>query len=329
MRKYQRYFQLYPKFLAAGTCDAAQFSAPSLVTAAGWAREKGLLTWSQYDGFFTAFNEMHHLRFGTTLAELRPVKDSRKSAKKKVVPRRPPALTPYYLDPALVIHSWGTNPTFWSDKRVRQRGCYGLHADIIGRGGESSKAVRYRLKFNSVGVRGLLWNTKTAKGVFTPFVARHCCQHFKPGRCTPCLLLEGLAREKLAGKVAEKHIDCSPFMDGELPLFTAGLFLCSQKSSSTGLFRSLGAQRISKLIKLSMDEADFEGHWTSHDVRGMVASKLVNIGCPEQTVTLRARFSLETFRKHYYKFVQYAEKSDAVTKLEFEHILRIKTTILS
>jgi hypothetical protein len=329
MRKYQRYFQLYPKFLAAGTCDAAQFSAPSLVTAAGWAREQGLLTWSQFDGFFTAFNEMHQLRFGTTLAELRPIKDSRKSAKKMVVPRRSPALTPYYPDPALVIHSWGTNPKFWSTSRLRQRTCYSLHGDIIGRGGESTKAVRWGLKFNTEGVRGLLWNTKTAKGVMTPFSARHCCKIFKPGRCTPCLLLEGLAREKLAGIVAEKDIDCSPLMDGDQPLFTAGLFLCSQKTASTGLFKSLGPQRISKLIKRSMDEADFDSHWRSHDVRGMVASKLVNMGCPEQTVTLRARFSLETFRKHYYKFVQYAEKSDSVTKLEFEHILRIKTTILS
>jgi hypothetical protein len=311
-----------------GTCDAAQFSAPSLVTAAGWAQEQGLLTWSQFDGFVTAFNEMHHLRFGTTLADLRPVKDSRNSAKKMVVPRRPPALTPYYPDPAFVIHCWDTNPKFWSTTRLRQRTCYSLHGDIIGRGGESTKAVRWGLKFDAKGVRGFLWNTKTAKGVMTPFSARYCCEIFKSGRCTPCLLLEGFDLEKLNGQVAHKHIDCSPLMDGDLPLFPAGLFLCSQKTSSTGVFRSLGAQRISKMIKRSMEEANFDPHWTSHDVRGMVASKLVNMGCPEQTVTLRARFSLETFRNHYYKFVQYAEKSDSVTKLEFEYILRINNYII-
>jgi hypothetical protein len=246
-----------------------------------------------------------------------------------VVPRRPPALTPYYPDPALVIHSWGTNPKFCSTTRLRQRTCYSLHGDIIARGGEYTKAVRWGLNFDAKGVRGFLWNIKTAKGVMTPFSARHCYEIFKSGRCTSCLLLEGFDRERLNGQVAHKHIDCSPLMDGDVPLFTAGLFLCSQKTSSTGLFRSLEAQRISKMIKRSMEEANFDPHWTSHDARGMVASKLVNMGYPEQTVTLRARFSLETFRKHYYKYVQYAEKSDSVTELEFEHILRIKTTMLS
>lgn len=68
------------------------------------------------------------------------------------------------------------------------------------------------------------------------------------------------------------------------------------------------------MIKRSMEEANFDPHWTSHDLRGMVASKLVRMGCPEQTVTLRARFSLETFRTHYYKFVQYVEKSELCDK---------------
>jgi hypothetical protein len=329
MRRYQRYFQLYLQFLIAGIGNAAQFSAPSLVSAADWLKEQGLLTCSSFDGFFTAFNEIHLLRFGTKLSDLDPIKGSRKSAKKKVVPRRPPATTPHYPDPATVVLGWSPNPTFWSMVRLRQRAVFSVHADIIGRGGEASKLVRWGLKFDKRGFSGFLWSIKTAKGVMTPCSARHCCQHFKAGRCSPCLLLEILSREKRDGVQVENHIDCSPILVDGIPLFTCGVFLCSQKTRLTGRFRSLGSQRIAKLIVHSFTEGRIDKHWTAHDLRGIVASKLVNMGCPEQTVTLRARFSLETFRTHYYKYVQYAEKSDSIARLEVEHIIRIKGTVLS
>jgi hypothetical protein len=54
----------------------------------------------------------------------------------------------------------------------------------------------------------------------------------------------------------DNHIIRSPVIDEGLPLFTDGLLLCAQKTSPTRRFRSLGPQRVAKMINLPTKEAN-------------------------------------------------------------------------
>jgi hypothetical protein len=118
--------------------------------------------------------QIHHLRFGTTLDELDPVKGCQKSAKKRGGPQATAV-----LDLFLPLRFGSTL------------------ADLEP-------------------VKDFQKSAKTAKGIMTTFTARHCGQHFTKGRCTPCLIMEILARERKAGIVPEEHIDCSSILEAAL-----------------------------------------------------------------------------------------------------------------
>jgi hypothetical protein len=316
---YQRHFSGYQQFLLAQPDGPSKFSAPSLVEAALWRQKRGDMTWSGFDSFFTAFNEIHRAyhAVGTILAELAPIKGARKSAKLKVIPRHLPSKA-YYPDPAEIFASWGTEFRLWTLTLLRQRSIFSLHSDVCGRGGEASKVVVWQLL-----------EPQDRDKTDDSYARRSCPSPLQEGQMHTMshqgddapLRREGLRSSQGCGLQPTSHWR-RPAVDDVRPLFG------TPTHSGPGDYKSLGSQRVAKCVLQEFKDAKWDSSITAHKLRGVVSSKAVNMGHPVSAVLLRARISEETWRKRYFKYVLYKERSERNARLPIEHVIRIRATVL-
>jgi hypothetical protein len=220
----------------------------------------------------------------------------------------------------------------WCNTHLRLRLAASLHYDLALRGGELSKVVRFELESTDQHLKGYLWDTKTHPGVLSAFRILHCCQHYRPEWCTPCIFDAWWIR--FGDQPAKLDIDVRCLGDrgpGTVPLLTCPLFLYLHPEKLTGLRPGLGKEACSKLVKKTFTAAGFDPRWNTHKARGMTTSKAVNMGLPWGVATIRGRWSTTsaTFHKSYFRKTTFSEFSlDNATKT-FEFVIRLKETILS
>jgi hypothetical protein len=220
----------------------------------------------------------------------------------------------------------------WCDDHLRRRFPCSLHFDLALRGGETSKVVRYGLESTNRHLKGNLWDTKTHPGVLSSWSVRHSCQDYQPEWCTVCLFDAWWLR--FGDQPAKLNVDVRCLGDKSpdtSPIWTCGLFLFLYPEKLTGLRPALGKDACSKLVKACFTDAGYDPRWTTHKGRGMVTSKVVNMGLPWGVATIRGRWAetSDTFQKSYFRKTTFLEFSHDNATKSFEFVVRLKETILS
>jgi hypothetical protein len=100
-------------------------------------------------------------------------------------------------------------------------------------------------------------------------------------------------------------------------------FLVSHRGAAT----SLSIESLRKDLTEVMRQANIEEIWTPHDIRGAVASKLINLQAGDARVLQLGRWkSRRTLDLHYFKQAFYAEADPNNVKKPLRELLRMKVT---
>ena len=108
--------------------------------------------------------------------------------------------------------------------------------------------------------------------------------------------------------------------------WSCGLFSAKFKARDSGLFKALQSSK--KLVRGAWDDASWDEQITPHLSRGILVSKVLNLGmCYEQAI-LRGRWSRNStsVRKYYYNFQRYRESSARNLYKSSEELIRLKVT---
>ena len=163
------------------------------------------------------------------------------------------------------------------------------------------------------------WTKEAREASWTPFFFRCSCPALV-NACTFCAMRSYNLRPKTAQRRAKARAIEVKTNEG---IKRGKPFLVSTRGTPA----ALSLESIRKDITEIMREAGVEAPWTPHDLRGAVASKLMNLQAGEERVLQLGRWkSRNTFNKHYYKRAFYAEAKASNSNVPLRYLLRKKVT---
>jgi hypothetical protein len=347
LSKHERSVRLYKKWRASGVDTSPIYSVGSIVSSSVALMKEGKITEGGIRSYLSAFAEINpELATHPSVVKVRKVSKLNQKVylstpsiccalgiiriHTEFLQRRGTlARTEPYFDVHAVLQTFGivekkrTKLGKWPRKLLEENTATTLHLDLSARAGETAKLIHHGLRTSRRwGIQGFLWDTKESPGALTPVQVNHCHDYYPPEWCSPCLVEELMSRTRSFKRAND--IDCSPHLAEK----TSGLFLWTHQRD--GKFKSLGSNAVSNLVLAALERAQVPKHWTAHKLRGLSASKAINMGWPWQESLLRGRWSpsSNTFKTSYYRKTLYEETSPNNSKLSFEVVIRLKETRL-
>ena len=159
------------------------------------------------------------------------------------------------------------------------------------------------------------WTKEAKEASWTPF-SFHCSCSALKNACTFCAMKAYNSRTKVAQRRTKSkpiEVKTDDGVKKGKPFFL----------SHRGPPAALSLETLRKDLSRWMKEAKLDERWTPHDLRGAVASKLMNLHAGEDRVLQMGRWkSKATFTKHYYKPAFYAEAKTSNAKIPLRFLLR-------
>ena len=276
---------------------------------------------TKIDAHITALDMTRRFLIGEPIGNCQVIKDLRKAAKA----RRPPprSLKPTnYFDPAVIYLHLASNGKTKQLKSadLRQKAEMLMVLDAAARGSDLHKICSEFISWQRTEVTVRAYWTKEEKAAsLVPFTFRCTCD-VMANACAMCTLKEYQNRPKIykrRKKAKKLKITTAAGTTWAQP------FLVSHRGKAAAI--SIGTIR--KDLQGLMLRAGIDPIWTPHDLRGAVASKLLNLQAGEERVMQLGRWKeRQTMQKHYFRRTFYMEASRSNEKEPIWKLLRQMVT---
>ena len=241
---------------------------------------------SKINATITALDRTRMLLVGaqSPLADDPVIKEIRQSAKKNRPP--PKSIKPkVYFDPADIyqaIAKLGPDKKLRNDV-LRKKVETLMVLDSAARGADLVHIAYDFMKWKKKQVTVFAFWTKEAREAsWTPFTF-HCCCSALPNACTFCAAKTYSSRPKIAARRTKaKPIELKTNEGTK----KGHPFFISTRGPADGLYIETMRKDLSSMMK----KAKIEAPWSPHDLRGAVASKLMNLKAGEERVLHLATF---------------------------------------
>lgn len=318
LHSYQISWERFSKYCKENSLDRDSMQVKDIANFLAEEFKQGALG-SKIDAHITALDMTRRflVEDHTPLGQHQVIKDLRKAAKS----RRPPprSMKPStYFDPARIyLHlNMQAKSKQLKSADLRQKAEMLMVLDAAARGSDLYKICSDFItwKEKEVVVRAF-WTKEEKVACLVPFTF-HCSCDVLENACTVCTLKEYYNRIRVRNrrKKAKKMKINTP--DGSK--------LCSPLLvSHRGKAAAISIGTIRKDLQGVMVRAGIDPVWTPHDLRGSVASKLINLQAGDERVMQLGRWkSRQTMMKHYFRRSFYIEASRDNEKKPLWKLLR-------
>ena len=317
LHTYQTTWEKFTAYCESRSLDRDAMEVTSIANFIAMEYKQGALG-SKVDAHITALDMTRRflLEESTPLGQLQIFKDLRKAAKT----RRPPprnAKPPTYFDPARIyLHiSMQGKTKILKSADLRQKVEMLMVLDAAARGSDLHKVCDELITWEGKEVTVQAFWTKEEKVArLTPFTFRCSCE-VMVNACTACTIREYQNRPR----VKKRRKEAKGFKISATDTRLYKPFLVSHRGKAA----SISICTIRKDLQMMMTRAGIDPVWTPHDLRGAVASKLINLQAGEERVIQLGRWkSKKTMEKHYFRKTFYIQASRKNEKVALWQLLR-------
>ena len=280
---------------------------------------------SKIDAHLTALDMTRRFLFeeATPIGQYQLIKDLRKAAKARRPPQRN-AKPKSYFDPAqLYLHLAGQVKTRQlKSADLRQKTEMLMVLDAAARGSDLHRVCLDFITWDEKKVTVRAYWTKEEKSAKLVPITFFCTCNLLENACTFCAIKEYSSRPRIVRR--RKKAKKIEIIAGAGPTKALPFFL-----SHRGKAAAISIATIRKDLQSLMTRTGIDPIWTPHDIRGAVASKLINLQAGDQRVMDLGRWkSRQTMMKHYFRQAFYVEASSRNEKEPLCKLLRERVRIV-
>jgi len=315
LHTYQTTWEKFGTYCASNSLDRGAMEVTDIANFIAQEYKQGAIG-SKVDAHITALDMTRRflLEDAIPLGQLQIFKDLRKAAKSRRPPPRNAKPTSYFDPARIYLHiSMQGQTRKLKSADLRQKVEMLMVLDAAARGSDLHKVCEDLITWEGKDVTVQAFWTKEEKTArMTPFKFRCSC-NVMLNACTACTIKEYQNRPRVKHR-RKKAKGIKVERGKEVKVYKP--FLVSHRGKAA----AISVCTIRKDLQSLMVRAGVDPVWTPHDLRGAVASKLINLQAGEERVIQLGRWkSKKTMEKHYFKkafYIQASRKNERVALWE-------------